>query len=272
MAIILPEELVDHILSYLHNDAHSLLSLSLVCRSFTPTSRKHMVGPNKVWRLTGDDLNPLLCVLDHPYATLGYYIRSLSATLEGRSEVYYWTKLAELLPRVQSLHITGWRMEIGANWGDCAKPLDLMKAFDNVTEVAFENCQLEELELFEMLNAFSKLAVGALSFQYVAIIHRGFDPQSVLEFDEGCLSGLHTLRLLYVREDNPLNGLPLLATKSAGNLRNLALYAGSAGAEGVHRTLKAAASVLEILNLDLFKLGGYFSPIRASKFTLETSR
>ncbi|KAJ6566802.1 hypothetical protein B0H19DRAFT_714200 [Mycena capillaripes] len=105
---VLPPEVIDLVIDNLHDDLPTLRACSLVSRDWVGGSRHHLFDDGPY--LTGRNLGVFRDLLESPYNTFSFHLRSLHATGFHYDDV---TQLWPLLPgfsRLRSLHIDGNRV------------------------------------------------------------------------------------------------------------------------------------------------------------------
>jgi hypothetical protein len=127
---LLPQEITDHIIDFLHDDREALYACSLVCRKWVPSSRTHLF-----WAVRSSGTPTFSRLLEFT-PQIGLYVRDLSVYYDAAREVVperlvnLWLSLKNL----SKLYINTQRIRSGmlvALWSSlpCLKELSLQFRF-----------------------------------------------------------------------------------------------------------------------------------------------
>ncbi|KAJ7512463.1 hypothetical protein B0H11DRAFT_1951309 [Mycena galericulata] len=192
---IFPQELYDNIVSLC--DQASLISCSLVCRAWVPSSRIHHFSNLRPLIISPSSLSQVLLLVDTPISTISPYITSLvlkdwgqgppssPSCSDSRSFYALLPRITGRMVAVESLafHATNWEdMSRGAleflvfNFKDTLKTLELRhcscQTFESFVNLACSFRALENLSIHRLvrLNP-NKLDTGALHPPPLRSIH-----------------------------------------------------------------------------------------------------
>ena len=98
MTPIIPPELWDYIIDYLHDDMHTLGACCLVCRSWLLSSRFHLFATVQLYAF---DIDTYLVAICAPGSTIPPYVRNLEV-YNGRNE-WESTVVINALPKLPQL-------------------------------------------------------------------------------------------------------------------------------------------------------------------------